>query len=391
MKKTRLVAIILFIVMAICLIVPTVMSVANGDTPVVYRNDTKYTITEYPAKMINGTLHLPVSFFVGLQGIQYELNRDNNSFYLRNQSTGRFFSYSFNSTGIVVDNSFLNISFPIENSTVYLPLEYCADILSLKIETVVSGSIKRVRLTDGSEKLTFEELIELYDPTSPTDSPIINPDNPDNPIDPDKDTKTVYITIDVYPDTKADKFLDMLRDWGEKATFFFTKEALETNPESVLRAFGSGNGIAITSAVEKKDTLSRSLEETKNELEITNRILYDVLGFCSRLYRFPEGTSERAISSEDFFPALTEMGYIIWDYNIDADITVSSPWAEAKRIYDTIKENDVTVVRFTSHEKSLKILTQLLSFVAHNEKLTARVIDPTVSEYNFYSEIQEDR
>ena len=390
MKKSRLIAIILFITMAICLNALSVISVADGDTPVVYRNDTKYTITEYPAKMINGTLHLPVSFFVGLHGIQYEFNRDNNSFYLRNQSTGRFFSYSFNSSGIVVDNSFLNISFPIENSTVYLPLEYCADILSLKIEKSVSGSTKRVRLTDGSERLTFEELVELYDPTNPSDSPIINPDNPDNPTDPDKNTKTVYITIDVYPNTQTDKFLDMLRDWGEKATFFFTKEAIETDPESVLRAFGSGNGIAITSVIDKKNTLSESLTETKNELETTNRILYDVLGFCSRLYRFPEGTDERVINATEFFPALTEMGYIIWDYNIDADITASSPWAEAKRIHESIEENEVTVVRFTSHEKSLKILTQLLSYVAHDKKLTARVIDPTVSEYNFYFDNQED-
>ncbi len=391
MKKARLIAIFLFVTIAICLIVPSIMSVADGDTPVVYRNDTKYAITEYPAKMINGTLHLPVSFFVGLHGIQYEFNRDNNSFYLRNQSTGRFFSYSFNSSGIVVDNSFLNIIFPIENSTVYLPLEYCADILSLEIEKVTSGDTKRVRLTDGSERLSFKELIELYDPTNPSHSPVINPDNPDNPIEPDKNEKTVYITIDVYPETQTEKFLDMLRDWGEKATFFFTKEAIDTNPESVLRAFGSGNGIAITSAVEKKDTLSNSLTETKNELEVTNRALYDVLGFCSRLYRFPEGTDEKVINSTEFFPSLAEMGYIIWDYNIDVDITAPSPWAEATRIYESIDESDVTVVRFTSHEKSLKILTQLLSYVAHDDKITARVIDPTVSEYNFYSENQEDR
>lgn len=391
MKKARLIAIVLFIATAVSVIVPSMISVADGDTPVVYRNDTKYTISEYPAKIINGTLHLPVSFFVGLHGIQYEFNKDNNSFYLRNQNTGRFFSYSFSSSGIVVDNSFLNISFPIENSTVYLPLEYCADILSLKIEKISSGSTKRVRLTDGSEKLTFEELIELYDPTNPNDSPIINPENPDNPISPDTGDKTVYITIDVYPDTQTEKILDMLRDWGEKATFFFTKEAIETNPKSVLRAFGSGNGIAITSAPEKKEAICSSLNNTKNELDITNRALYDALGFCSRFYRFPEGTDEKVVNSTEFFPSLTEMGYIIWDYNIDADLTSSSPWAEAKRIYESITENDVTVVRFTSHEKSLKILTQLLSFVAHDEHLTAGVIDPTVSEYNFYLENQEDR
>ena len=390
MKKTRLIAILVFITMAICLIVPTVMSIADGDTPVVYRNDTKYTITEYPAKMINGTLHMPVSFFVGLQGIQYEFNRDNNSFYLRNQSTGRFFSYSFKSSGIVVDNSYLNTNFPIENSTVYLPLEYCADILSLKIEKVTSGNTKRVRLTDGSEKLSFKELIELYDPSTPSDSPVINPDNPDNPTTSDTTEKTVYITIDVYPDTQAESLLDMLRSWGEKATFFFTDEAITTNPESVLRAFGSGNGVAITSAVEKKDTLL-TIEDIKNELDKTNRALYDVLGFCSRLYRFPEGMGESIVNSSDIFPALTEMGYILWDYNVDADNTASSPWAEAEKIYGIISENDVTVVRFTSHEKSLKILTQLLSYVAHDNSLTARVIDPTVSEYNFYLTNQEDR
>lgn len=373
MKKTRRLIIALFSLFIISALLFSFLSVADGDTPVVYRNDTKYTITEYPPELRDGALYMPVSFFVGMSGIQYEFNAKNNSFYLRNESTGRFFSFSFDAAGIVVDNSFVNVSFPIIHSTVYLPLDYCADILSLKVEKTSSDGVKRVRLSDRSARLSFEELIELYDPTDPDKPPVITPEDPDNPIDQTTD-RTIYITIDCYPDTEVSRMINMLRDWGEKATFFFTKESITDAPEAVLRADARGHGIAVTALDAPSD-----LSEMEEALDEVNRTLYSVLGYASRLCRFPKG---RAIDA-DTEKKLSEMGYIVWDFTEEMNVEGKSAFTVAKEIYDATFKKDVTVVRLTSHENNVKALTQLLSFVANDEHITARVIDPTVSEYNF--------
>ncbi len=370
MKRTRRFLIALFALFALSALLFSFLSVADGDTPVVYRNDTKYTITEYPPELRDGTLYMPVSFFVGMSGIQYEFNVKNNSFYLRNEATGRFFSFSFDSSGIVVDNSFVNVSFPILHSTVYLPLDYCAEILSLKVERISSDGVKRVRLSDKSARLTFEELIELYDPTDPDKPPVITPDDPNDPTDKTTE-RTIYITIDCATDST--KMINMLRDWGEKATFFFTKEAIIESPEAVLRADALGHGIGITASEALSD-----FGEIENTLDDTNRTLYSVLGYATRLCRFPEGTDIDADTEKE----LSDMGYIVWDFTEKIN-EEKSAWTAAKEIYDATFEKDVTVVRLTSHENNVKALTQLLSFVANDEHITARVIDPTVDEKNF--------
>lgn len=355
----RIILLTVFIISAVALAVFSLVSIADGETPVVYRNDTKYTITEYPAEMVNGELHLPVSFFVGLKGIQYEFNRANNSFYLRSESTGRFFSFSFDTDGIVVDNAFVSVSFPILHSTVYLPLDYCAEILSLKVEKVTSGGKNRVRLSDSSAKLDFKSIIELYDPTEPEGPPVITPDDPDNPIESDTE-RIIYITIDALEGTDVKKTVDMLRSWGEKATFFFTKEAIVSDPEAVLLANAYGNGIAVIS--------------TEEALDETNRALYSVLGYFTRILR-TEGSPD--------ISALYDRGYIVWGYTDIMSCENGTPYSVATEIYNETFNKDVTVVKLTTDKNDLRALTQLLSYVANDEHIEARVIDPTVSEINF--------
>lgn len=380
MKNKRFWAFLIFLVMSFSALSFSLFSVIAQTSPVLYRNDTKYTINEFPPETSGGVLYVPVSFFVGLSEVQYEFDRDNRSFFLRSTKTGRFFSFSFDSDGIVVDNAFVNVSFPLMNSTVYLPLEYCAEILSLKVEKNNDGGIAKVRLTDGSEKLSFKELIELYDPTTTDKPPVINPEDPTEPTQPEDTTaRYIYITIDSYPDTKTAEMINMLRDWGEKATFFFTSEAIKEEPDVVLNAFSRGHGIGITSSPDEKGVISSSITEAKKELDATNRVLYEVLGFCSRLYRFPPKT----VLDAEFKGEIDKMGYVIWDFTIENASPDEKAWTAAKRIYDSTLDNDITVLRLTSHDYNLKVLTQLLSFIVNDEYITARIIDPTVKEYNF--------
>lgn len=363
MKKTRLIVLLVFTVAVICALGFSFSSVADDTPPVLYRNDTKYTILEYPVEVENGTVYVPVSFFVGLNGIEYEFDRKNSSFYLRSKSTGRFFSFSFNVEGIVVDNAFTTITFPLMNSTVYLPLEICADILSLKIEKMHRDGMDRIRLSDGSEKLTFKELVELYDPsTNPDDPSVINPVDPDTPNPDIYADRYLYITVESDADSDCEEMLDMLRDWGKKATFFFTPEGIKNNPLTVIRAFTENHSIGLKCSPE--------------ELEAANRTLYEALGFCTRLVRLPEAYSLSDKEKDE----LTEKGYITWGYTKESTDPEKNTWSVARDLYNSTFINDTTVLKLTDEEYNLKVLTQILYFISDDEYITARVIDPTTPE-----------
>lgn len=364
MKSARLKAIVLFTVMVLFAISLAFLSSATGSNPVLYKNDTKYTIAEYPAEVINGTLHVPLSFFIGLENIQYEYGTEPVGFYLRNKETGRFFSFSSDSKSIVVDSSLVDVSFPIRNSTVYLPMEYCAEILSLKTERKTVDGVERIRLTDGTQRLTFDELIELYDPTSQPGNPsVIEPERPSNPTDtPAPADRSLYITVDSCPNEHTDNILNALEKWDTKATFFFDSEGIKAYPETVIRAFVLGHGIGVSAS-------------SAEELKSANDALYSVLNCYTRIC-----TVDGEISA-DVKEKIEEMGYVLWNRDIDTvDWSGKSAYSTARDLYNYTFKNQTTVVRLSSDEKSDDIVDRLLYYVSGDNYITGKVIDPTVKD-----------
>lgn len=341
------------------LIFLSVISLATEDAPVIYKNDTKYTITEYPVENVNGSIHVPVSFFIGLKDIQYVYNTEPAGFYLKNDSTGRYLSYSTDAKTIVADGSLTDISFPIANGTVYMPLEYCAELLSLKIEKK-SGSPMRIRLTDGTHKLSFDELIELYDPTKtePEKPPVIEPEKPieqpEPPVTPTPNERLIYITFDSCPNEYTDGILDALDSAGIKGAFFFNGESMREYPQTVIRAFASGHSIGIAS-----DTLENASD--------ANSVLLSVMHFKTRVLRTEGASSEQA----------SDKGYVLW--NANAAASSESAVGAAKELYNKTFENKVTVASIPSDEMAVDVLKQLLVYLSDDEYITVGAITPTSS------------
>ena len=149
--------------------------------------------------------------------------------------------------------------------------------------------------------------------------------------------------------------LDTLEDWGEKATFFFTEEAIKKNPKSVLRAFTENHGIGILSSYENIDK--------------TNRALFETVGFCSRLLRL-KGEAN----------SLSERGYIIWGYTKESVLPDANTWTTARDIYNSTFINNITVLRLNCEEYNVKVLTYILSLISDDIYIKASIIDPTTPE-----------
>lgn len=365
MKRNRAIQIFLFAV--VCILCISFLSSATGDTPVLYRNDTKYSIEEYPAEKQDGTVYVPINFFIGFKSIQYEYSNNPAGFYFRNAETGRYFSFSSTSSFIVVDGALTDVSFPIMNSTIYMPLEYCTKILSLGVEYANSGDVQRIRVTDGTHKLTFDELIELYDPTETPDQPIVTDPSivePGIPSVTEPDTPTpkdryLYITFDQCGGEYTEQIIALLEKNNIKATFYFDSEGIKNDPKSVIRAFVSGHSIGITA-------------ETTKELKCTNDVLYEVLHSYTRIAQL-----KNSVTATEY-GKLAKSGYLTSIPHIDSnDWQSTGAKNTARGIYNKTFERQVSIIRIAADEKSTDITKQLLYYISGDEYVTALPISPT--------------
>lgn len=358
MKRIRLA--VLFSIIAVVMLCLAFISTASGDRPILYRNDTKYTISDYPAETVDGKLYVPVSFFVGLNNIQYKFSSDPAGFYLRNTVTERYLSFSSNVDSIVVDGTLIDVKFPIMNSTVYMPLDYCAEILSLKVEKRNDGKIKRVRVSDGTQKLDFSELIKLYETTEKPDDPsVIEPERPGDPVVTVPQTdRSIYVTVNGC-DEYTDAVLDVLKSKNTKMTFFFDQEGIQAYPEAVIRCFVAGHSIGV-------------LGDTPEKVHTANEALSSVLNFKTRLCRITGDITEEEIKK------MISLGYILWDSNVEVEANDSrTPKNIARYVYNKTFENDVTTVSIGSSDKIAKTVEQIIYYIDGDEYITHKPIELT--------------
>jgi hypothetical protein len=363
--KKRSVALFAFIIASITAVCLMMTGSANTtDEYILYKNDTKFTFSEYPPIMIDDEIYVPSSLFIGMKNITYEYSDKYKSFYFQNNQTRRYFAFSFNTDGIIIDNVYTEVSFPIINSTTYMPLEFCADILSLETETYTSNNIMHIRLSDASHSLDFIDLIELFNPIEP---PVDDPPTPpiDVPVDPpappiEKQTKTVYFMLSVDDTDFLDEALGAFTAFGENATVFFTNDVMRSAPMQILRSTVNGNATGI---------LSYEDDNVLDILRESNHTLSHILNTSTRVCLLPEASQD--ISSE---------GYIVWTPAINASDYSHLPSHEAaQKIYQDSLSEEHSSILVRAEKENQNLILALLGLFSNDNTVDLATIDPSVA------------
>lgn len=105
----------------------------------------------------------------------------------------------------------------------------------------------------------------------------------------DASEKKIALTFDDGPNPRyTDAVLDILSEYGIKATFFVIGKNAELYPDPLLRAIREGHEIGNhTYSHPHMRKLSR--EETEKEILSCQELLYDTFGVLPSLFRPPEG------------------------------------------------------------------------------------------------------
>ena len=148
--------------------------------------------------------------------------------------------------------------------------------------------------------------------------------------------KYAALTFDDGPSPNTTRILDILDQYGVKATFFTICSPGEENEESLKRIVSSGNTLAIHSVSHEYSQVYASIDSFKEDVLGMQQWLYEQTGVTTWFYRFPGGSSNKVANCDisDCINFLNEQGFVYFDWN------VSSGDASAKCVdKDTIVQN----------------------------------------------------
>ncbi len=130
--------------------------------------------------------------------------------------------------------------------------------------------------------------------------------------------REVYLTFDDGPSIYTDRILDILKEYGVKATFFVVAKGKEDYEDSLRRIVAEGHTLGMHSYSHKYREIYASKEAFIKDVNALQDYLHDVTGIYPEVYRFPGGSSNRAsgVSMKELEAYLAEIGVRYFDWNV---------------------------------------------------------------------------
>ncbi len=135
-------------------------------------------------------------------------------------------------------------------------------------------------------------------------------------VEPLPDGKYAYLTFDDGPSANTEAILDILDQYGVKATFFVNGHTGETMEARYKAIVDRGHALGIHTYTHKYDSVYGGIESFANEVESLREYLYNITGVDVRLFRFPGGSSNTI--ADDITPYIqwiNDNGYSYHDWN----------------------------------------------------------------------------
>lgn len=134
------------------------------------------------------------------------------------------------------------------------------------------------------------------------------------------DEKIVYLTLDDGPSYLTPKYLDLLDEYGIKATFFVTAQ----DPDYfylIKEAYDRGHTIGLHSYTHDYATVYASVDAFFNDLDLIGNVVKEQIGYVPCFIRFPGGSANYI--SHDYTPGIMTAlasevqarGYQYFDWN----------------------------------------------------------------------------
>ena len=134
--------------------------------------------------------------------------------------------------------------------------------------------------------------------------------------EPLKDGKYAYLTFDDGPSSNTMQILDILDNYGVKATFFVNGHTGEVMEERYKAIVDRGHAIGIHTYSHDYNNVYGGLDKFEEEIVSLRKYILEVTGKDTTLFRFPGGSSNtRTDDIKPYIQWLNDNGYVYWDWN----------------------------------------------------------------------------
>ena len=149
-------------------------------------------------------------------------------------------------------------------------------------------------------------------------------------VEPLPDGKYAYLTFDDGPSANTMQILDILDNYGVKATFFVNGHTGEVMEERYKAIVDRGHAIALHTYSHDYNNVYGGLDKFEQEIVSLRNYIKEVTGVDTTLFRFPGGSSNsRTDDIKPYIQWLNDNGYSYWDWNCSSgDATGTKPSAE---------------------------------------------------------------
>jgi len=130
--------------------------------------------------------------------------------------------------------------------------------------------------------------------------------------------KKVYLTFDDGPSIYTDDILDILKDYGVRATFFVIGRTDSYSKEMYKRIVDEGHTLGMHSYSHKYSVIYNSLEDFDKDFTKLWNLLYDTTGLEPKIYRFPGGSANEVNKNgmKEFIRYLNKKSIAYYDWNV---------------------------------------------------------------------------
>ena len=197
--------------------------------------------------------------------------------------------------------------------------------------------------------------------------------------------KIVHLTIDDWPNENTVRILDILDEYGIKATFFFAAQSKdhELYQEIIDRGHAFGNH-TVSHNIKKLYSSASNMKQSVRNMEEWLNENFDVS--AGKLLRFPGGTTCKGIPEKlKAFNDLEYAGYHIFDWTcVTGDAGAN---ATAESVYDNVVktlEDDREIILMHHKAHSADALPRIIEY-ARSQGYEFDIITDETPVFNFIS------
>lgn len=162
-----------------------------------------------------------------------------------------------------------------------------------------------------------------------------------------EDAFKVYLTFDDGPSDTTDRLLDLLDDYGIKATFFVTGKNDEESMRRMKRIVDEGHTIAMHTYTHSYNRIYESIDTFSEDVQRIHDLIYEATGVDCHYYRFPGGSSNSTagrVKIQDYISYLNDKEIRYYDWNVSSG-DAAFPSLTSEQIVENIMRD---VVKYKS-------------------------------------------